>query len=252
MSAGTTAQATGLQLALTKLGSNSSFAQTPLPEESTLGGVLVNTFSDLLAQLEVQSGLLSAADFRDLFDEAQAIVGATFSREIEKSNAAWAELENFGRAHIDGFTGFSETPEHAEPSPEPKEARNYADRNRLLSEDAKRKIPLWYRRYGQALINHYSSQHSLRSLKTLVNRFPNELDGIGAINRATLDRVQKARTSKHGFKGQSKAISASTADLDNALKLHGKQWTAPTQAEISAADLFVDGTLGTLTSIPEN
>lgn len=35
------------------------------------------------------------------------------------------------------------------------------------------------------LITTDDSQGSLRSLKTLTNQFPNELDGIGAINRAT-------------------------------------------------------------------
>jgi hypothetical protein len=102
------------------------------------------------------------------------------------------------------------------------------------------------------LITTDDSQGSLRSLKTLTNRFPNELDGIGAINRATLNRIHKAHTSKYGFKGQSQSISASTADLDNALKLYDQQWTPPTRAEISAANLYIDRTLGTLTSIPEN
>ncbi|OJJ06585.1 hypothetical protein ASPVEDRAFT_87884 [Aspergillus versicolor CBS 583.65] len=135
MSTGTTAQTTAMQLACTKLGSNSAFAQTPLPAESTIGGIPVKTFGDLLGQLKAQSQLLPEAEFRDLFASAQSIAGVAYSSLQE----------------VSGFKNFTQTLEYEHRFPEFKEARSFVHRNQLLGENARKQVPKQYLRYGRAL-----------------------------------------------------------------------------------------------------
>ncbi|KAL4924638.1 uncharacterized protein BDV17DRAFT_295272 [Aspergillus undulatus] len=241
-----------LELALTTLKAKDKLSDMRLPSDSTLGDVPVHTFGDLLVELKAKYKVLSRADYLDYFKHAHWITAATFGPMVEQSMQALVGLEDLGRAYIAGFKEYSETDEYQERFPEYKEARDWVKHNKKSSEAAKQQVPTRYQHYGSALLTCYNSQHWHRALKTLTNKFYKEEDGIGALNRAILNRVKKSKTSKHGRKGQKAIISVSTADLGNALRLAGQHWSIPSPEEIEAENLFIDRVLGTLTSVPEH
>ncbi|BCS30639.1 uncharacterized protein APUU_80942A [Aspergillus puulaauensis] len=237
-----------LKSVLLTLSSTTPLVTTPLPANSVLGGIPISTFGELLTQLRSQHPGVSVGEFQE-----QSIAGATLCREMERPNTLLAGPENGVCADAQGPKGSSEIPENGNGLPN---SNNVRKRDRVAEDQAyiksaRERIPELYPHYGQALVEQYRAKSALAALITLWNSYGNEMDAIGAINRATLNRVKNARNSKKGFRGtlgQRIAPSATPGDLRSAVKLDMQTLTAPTLLEIHAENICVDRMLGTLTS----
>ncbi|KAL6234928.1 hypothetical protein BDW75DRAFT_151167 [Aspergillus navahoensis] len=209
----------------------------------------ITTFADLLHEIRHQYTQLPPALFLDLFLEAQAIVGELFHQQARPLMQTLVEFEAIG-TQITGFKEYMESDEYQDRFPEFKAARDYVSSNRAATERARRDVPIAYPTYGRALLALYDSQGWARNLKTLTNKFPDESDGIAALNRAILDRVQKAKASPYGRKGQKATICILTSDLDAAKRANHRTLNHPTAKEILREKLYIHPAHGTLTSTP--
>ena len=240
-----------MDIALANLESTTDYTATPLFNELAFHGTEISTFGDLLSRLRFLRVTLSAEQFLPVFQEAQTIVGATFGPIMDQTAEIMVAFEELGIAHVAGFREYTQNGNYKDQQPNFHKARNNRDINKSSAASARMQVPARYPKHGAALVLHSSTQHFHRSLKTLTNKFLKEEDGIAAVNRIIIERVKRGRASQHGLRGRTAVIALTVSDLDTALSLAHREWSPPTAEEIAEHGLYIDQTLGTLTSIPQ-
>ncbi|KAL4860361.1 hypothetical protein BDV12DRAFT_205160 [Aspergillus spectabilis] len=228
--------------------SDIDLATTALPEATIIGDRLISTVAELLQVLSQQYQQLSEDKFLPVFLQGADLISELSHEHMQPWMRLMMAYERFGEA-LPAFQQYKTTEAYTEQFAPYKRVRDYTMINRQQVDLANDQVPAAYPRCGRALLAEYKGISWARQLKTLARRYPSEDRGISALNRAILDRVDAMAASVHGRKGRQATLRVTTADLDKALRLPDT-FVSPTPAEIAARSLYLDRTLGTITSIP--